>query len=72
MKSMPSNFDFDDPGWAKISSDGRELVKTRSARCARPALIYSVLQHRSTPRTSTSPSIRRESRGYGLQTSTRP
>jgi serine/threonine protein kinase len=41
-----ANFDFDDPGWAKISSDGRELVKTLLARDARDRLtVYGVLQH---------------------------
>ena len=41
-----ANFDFDDPGWAKISSDGRELVKTLLARDARDWLtVYGVLQH---------------------------
>ena len=41
-----TSFDFDDPGWAKISSDGRELVKTLLARDARDRLtVYGVLQH---------------------------
>ena len=41
-----ANFKFDDPGWAKISAEGRELVQTLLARDARDRLtVYGVLQH---------------------------
>ena len=67
-----ANFDFDDPGWAKISSDGRELVKTR-ARCARPAhglrrLAAPVLRRGRQPRHQYVESLAVTVR----QTSTRP